>query len=124
MENVGISCEWGCYYGHRGTDFIDQYNSWGDVYAADNGVIEEVGYNGISGNYVVINHNNGYETYYGHMNVPCDLPEGTVVAKGDVIGHIGMTGLATGPHVHMYFKVDGERHNACEFYDCESVPHV
>ena len=35
-----------------------------------------------------------------------------------------MTGLATGPHVHMYFKVDGERHNACEFYDCESVPHV
>ena len=89
VENVGISCEWGCYYGHRGTDFIDQYNSWGDVYAADNGVIEEVGYNGISG-----------------------------------IGHIGMTGLATGPHVHMYFKVDGERHNACEFYDCESVPHV
>lgn len=124
VENVGISCEWGCYYGHRGTDFIDQYNSWGDVYAADNGVIEEVGYNGISGNYVVINHNNGYETYYGHMNVPCDLPEGTVVSKGDVIGHIGMTGLATGPHVHMYFKVDGERHNACEFYDCESVPHV
>lgn len=124
VENAGITCMWGCYYGHRGTDFVDQYNSWGDVYAADNGVIEEIGYNSISGNYVVINHNNGYETYYGHLNVPCDLPEGTVVAKGDVIGHIGMTGQATGPHVHMYFKVNGERHNACEFLDCDGVPHL
>lgn len=124
VENVGITCEWGCYYGHRGTDFVDQYNSWGDVYAADNGVIKEIGYNSISGNYAIIDHNNGYETYYGHMNVPCILPEGTVVSKGDIIGHIGMTGLATGPHVHMYFNVNGERHNACEFLDCESVPHL
>lgn len=124
VENVGITCEWGCYYGHRGTDFVDQYNSWGDVYAADNGTILEVGYNSISGNYVKIDHNNGYVTYYGHMNVPCELPEGTVVNKGDVIGHIGMTGQATGPHVHMYFEVNGERENACNIFDCESVPHL
>ena len=124
VENTGITCMWGCYYGHKGTDFVDQYNSWGDVYAADNGVIEEVGYNSINGNYVIINHNNGYETYYGHMNVPCLYPEGTVVSKGEVIGHIGMTGLATGPHVHMYFKVNGERHDACEFLDCDAVPHL
>lgn len=124
VENAGISCMWGCYYGHRGTDFVDQYNSWGDVYAADNGTIKEVGYNSISGNYVKIDHNNGYVTYYGHMNVPCELEVGTVVTKGEVIGHIGMTGLATGPHVHMYFEVDGERHDACEFLDCDGVPHL
>lgn len=124
VDNTGITCMWGCYYGHRGTDFVDQYNAWGDVYAADNGVIEEVGYNSVNGNYVIINHNNGYETYYGHMNVPCILGEGTVVSKGEVIGHIGMTGLATGPHVHMYFKLNGERHDACEFLDCDSVPHL
>ncbi len=124
VDNAGITCMWGCYYGHKGTDFVDQYNSWGDVYAADNGVIEEVGYNSINGNYVIINHNNGYETYYGHMNVPCLYPEGTVVSKGEVIGHIGMTGLATGPHVHMFFKVNGERHDACEFLDCDAVPHL
>lgn len=122
VENAAISCEWGCYYGHRGTDFVDQYDSWGDVYAADNGTISEVGYNSISGNYVKINHNNGYLTYYGHLNVPCALPEGTIVQKGDVIGHIGMTGYATGPHVHMYFEVNGERENACNILDCDSVP--
>lgn len=124
VENPGITCEWGCYYGHRGTDFVDQYNSWGDVYAADNGTIKEVGYNSVSGNYVKIDHNNGYVTYYGHLNVPCELPEGTVVSKGEVIGHIGMTGFATGPHVHMYFEVNGERENACNIFDCESVVHL
>lgn len=125
VNNAMITCEWGCYYGHTGTDFIDQYDRWGDVYAADNGIIEEISYNTISGNYVIINHNNGYKTYYGHMNVPSDLPVGTIVSKGDVIGHIGMTGYATGPHVHFHFYIDGsdEIQDACNYLDCESVPH-
>jgi len=114
VDNVSVSCGWGCYYGHRGTDFINTYDSWGDVYAADRGVIEENSYNYINGNYVIINHNNGLHTYYGHMRVRSELEVGTIVDKGDVIGHIGMTGRATGPHVHFFiFEDDGTRHDAC-----------
>ena len=122
VNNAKISCPWGCYFNHTGTDFVDQYEPWGLVYAADNGVIEINEYQGINGNYVVINHNNGYKTYYGHMAVPSDLPVGTVVQKGEVIGHIGMTGFATGPHVHFHFlDEDDNLMDACNgFIDCGS----
>ncbi|MBR2830420.1 MAG: M23 family metallopeptidase [Solobacterium sp.] len=44
---------------------------------------------------------------------------GTAVDKGDVIGNIGMTGLATGPHVHFFIIENGERRNPCNgFLDC------
>ena len=89
--------------------------------AADNGVIEENGYHYLSGNYVVINHNNGLYTYYAHMNSPSPKPVGTVVAKGEVIGQIGMSGNATGPHIHFYVGVGGPYKNTdpCSGYlDC------
>ena len=122
VNNAAISCPWGCYYNHQGTDFINQYDPYGEVYAADNGVVEENAYQAINGNYMIINHNNGYKSYYGHMAVLSDLPVGTVVQKGDVIGQIGMTGLATGPHVHFHIiDEDGTWLNACEgFIDCRS----
>lgn len=125
VDNPSVSCHWGCYYGHRAIDVVNTYNPYGNVYAADRGVIEENDYNPVSGNYVVINHNNGYHTFYGHMNVPSTLPVGTIVDKGQYIGQIGMTGRATGPHVH-FFIVDDEknRFDPCEgFLDCTvSVP--
>lgn len=124
VDNAAISCPWGCYYGHRGTDFIDVYNSWGDVYAADNGVVITNDYNDVNGNYVEIDHNNGWVSYYGHMREPSDLPVGTVVQKGQVIGHIGMTGAATGPHTHFFLTYKGERKNACEvdiFPSCDGL---
>ena len=69
--------------------------------------------------YIIIDHNNGYETYYGHMNVPSPLQVGDVVDKGDVIGQIGMTGLATGPHTHFFIMYEGERYNPCDgFLPC------
>jgi murein DD-endopeptidase MepM/ murein hydrolase activator NlpD len=97
----------------------NSYNHWDKVYAADRGIIEINSYNGVNGNYVVINHNNGFETYYGHMKEPSPLAVGTAVDKGDVIGNIGMTGLATGPHVHFFIIENGERRNPCNgFLDC------
>ena len=124
VENPAISCPWGCYYGHNGTDIVNQYDRWGDVYASDNGVIEVNSYHPISGNYVIINHNNGYKTYYGHMRELSELPVGTVVTKGQMLGHIGMTGLATGPHVHFMVQIGDEPVNACDGYlDCDSVPY-
>ncbi len=122
VDNPNISCPWGCYYGHRGTDITNRYEPWGKVFAADRGVIKENSFNYISGNYVIIDHNNGYESYYGHMRVPSPLPVGTVVDKGEVIGDIGMTGRANGPHVHFFINEFGERRDACSgFLDCDSL---
>ena len=119
VDNPIISCGWGCYWGHRAIDVQNSYNHWDKIYAADRGVIEINSYNGVNGNYVVINHNNGFETYYGHMKEPSPLAVGTAVDKGDVIGNIGMTGLATGPHVHFFIIENGERRNPCNgFLDC------
>ena len=119
VDNPYISCHWGCYAGHRAIDIQNAYDRYGNVYAADRGVIEVNSYNGINGNYVIIDHNNGYETYYGHMNVPSPLAVGTIVDKGDIIGQIGMTGLATGPHTHFFIMYEGERRNPCDgFLPC------
>lgn len=100
VDNASVSCDWGCYYGHTAVDFQNVYNKWGNVYAADRGVISDIGYNSVGGWYVIINHNNGYFTYYGHMSSCSPLYVGQVVSKGEYIGPIGMTGVATGPHVH------------------------
>lgn len=124
VDNAAISCGWGCYFGHKGTDFINMYDSWGEVIAADSGVVETNSYNSVNGWYVRINHNNGYVSYYGHMRSQSDLPVGAIVEKGQVIGQIGMTGYATGPHVHFFLEYNGERHNACEVRDfpsCEGL---
>jgi murein DD-endopeptidase MepM/ murein hydrolase activator NlpD len=126
VDNAHISCGWGCYYGHEAVDVQNYYDRWGPIYAADRGVIETIDYDGISGNYVIINHNNGYYSYYGHMITPSPLSEGDVVDKGDQIGMIGMTGRATGPHVHFFIFTrndDGTRNkiSPCEFLDCSAT---
>ena len=70
------------------------------VYAADNGVVIKSEYNGAGyGNYIVINHNNGFYTSYAHMSER-KSNIGDTVAKGQVIGYVGQTGRATGPHLH------------------------
>jgi murein DD-endopeptidase MepM/ murein hydrolase activator NlpD len=128
VDNPAITCRIGCYWGHNGTDFINQYNRWGEVFAADTGSVEVNGYTFINGYYVIINHNNGLMTYYGHMNEPSPLKVGDTVRKGEVIGHIGMTGLASGPHVHFMVLKDGDINftqpmDACDGYlGCEAVP--
>lgn len=124
VDNAKITCGYGCYYGHEGVDIADAYDPWGDVYAADNGTVIESSYGPVNGNYVMIDHNNGYITYYGHMRLPSDLKVGDVVQKGQVIGHIGMTGQATGPHVHFYIEHNDEMLNACKvsgFPSCEAI---
>ena len=69
------------------------------IYATNNGRVKEAGYHYSYGNHVIINHNNGYLTLYAHMS-RINVKVGQVVARGDVIGYVGMTGVATGPHVH------------------------
>jgi murein DD-endopeptidase MepM/ murein hydrolase activator NlpD len=70
------------------------------IVAADNGA-----WNGGYGNYVVIAHDNGTQTLYAHMITgSVTVAVGQTVAQGDVIGKVGMTGDATGPHVHLEIR--------------------
>lgn len=71
-----------------------------NIYAANSGVIYKISYDSVNGNHVVINHNNGYYTQYNHMSRIESLTVGQNVEKGQVIGYVGMTGQATGPHLH------------------------
>ncbi len=110
-NNARISCGWYCYSGHAAIDIVDSYNRYGNVYAADRGEVVSNTYNSIGGYYMIIDHNNGYETYYGHMSSPGYMPVGTNVEKGEVIGKIGTTGNVTGPHIHFYVEYYGKRLN-------------
>lgn len=106
VNNPSVTCGWYCYPGHTATDFIDTLNRFGPIKAADRGVVSQVGYSGINGNYIWINHNNGYKTYYGHLN-SVYVGVGYTVARGETIGQIGQTGYATGPHVHFMVTYNG-----------------
>ena len=83
---------------HGGLD-ISGTGYGSNIYATNNGRVIEAGYHYSYGNHVIINHNNGYYTLYGHMS-RIAVKVGDVVSRGQVIGYVGMTGAATGPHVH------------------------
>lgn len=84
---------------HSGIDIAGTgYGS--NVYAANNGTIISKRYAEDYGYYIVINHNNGYYTLYAHMSKFANVNIGDTVAKGQVIGYVGNSGYATGPHIH------------------------
>ena len=79
------------------------------VYATNNGTIVTRTLHYSYGNYIVINHNNGYYTLYAHMSrFNSSLKVGSNVSRGQVIGYVGMTGSATGPHLHYEAYIGGE----------------
>jgi murein DD-endopeptidase MepM/ murein hydrolase activator NlpD len=80
------------------------------VYATADGVVESTGWNGDYGNMVVINHNFGLVTRYAHLSGFSVTP-GERVERGRVIGQIGATGRATGPHLHYELLVNGQLTN-------------
>jgi murein DD-endopeptidase MepM/ murein hydrolase activator NlpD len=96
---------------HKGTDFAAPRGT--PIYAAGNGVIEKIGPWSTFGNYVRIQHANGYETAYAHMNAFAKgLKKGSRVTQGQVIGYVGTTGRSTGPHLHYEVYVEGKAVNA------------
>jgi Membrane proteins related to metalloendopeptidases len=118
IDNPIITCRWFCYANHTAIDVQNPYNRYGPVYAADDGVVAVVGYHVINGNYMWIDHQNGYRTYYGHMLTPPYFDVGIVVQKGDIIGQVGETGRATGPHVHFVIEYQGVRQDPCIYLGC------
>ena len=95
---------------HKGIDFAAATGT--PIKAAGAGRVVSRGRNGGYGNVVVLAHSNGVTTLYGHMSrFAKGLSVGDHVAQGQVIGYVGMTGLATGPHVHYEYRVNGVHKN-------------
>lgn len=91
---------------HKGVDYAAPIGT--PVYAAGSGRIKFRGEMGGYGNVLQIDHGNGIVTVYGHMSRFAASREGAHVERGETIGFVGMTGLATGPHLHFEFRVNGQ----------------
>lgn len=88
------------------------------VLAAADGTVTEVGFNASEGNYLKIDHGDGLTTMYAHCrNV--DVKEGDTVQAGEMIGAVGKTGMATGPHLHFEVRQDGVAQNPVAYFDSE-----
>jgi murein DD-endopeptidase MepM/ murein hydrolase activator NlpD len=103
-------------YGYRHSPFtgVRQFHTGLDIGAPRGspvragmaGRVSSVGFNGVSGNYVVITHHSGYRSLYAHLSV-IRTKTGAYVRAGDLIGDVGSTGLSTGPHLHFTVYKNG-----------------
>jgi len=101
----------GQWRAHRGIDYAAPHGT--RVRATGDGVVEFAGrdHRGY-GNLVVLRHQSKYATWYGHLSgFAKGLRKGTRVAQGETVGTVGATGLATGPHLHYEFHINGVHQN-------------
>jgi murein DD-endopeptidase MepM/ murein hydrolase activator NlpD len=95
---------------HKGVDFAAPIGT--PVKATGDGKIVHMGRKGGYGNTIIVQHGGKYKTLYAHLNgFAKGLHSGSRVQQGEVIGYVGKTGLATGPHLHYEFRVNGEHRN-------------
>jgi len=93
---------------HLGTDFAAPHGT--PIIATADGVVQEAASSKYNGNYIKIKHNNTYTTQYLHMSrFAKGMRKGVKVKQGEVIGYVGSTGLATGPHVCYRFWKNGQQ---------------
>lgn len=91
---------------HKGTDYAAPHGT--PIWSTADGTVVASGYTSGNGNYVKVKHNNTYTTQYLHMSKR-NVRVGQRVKQGDIIGYVGSTGLATGPHVCYRFWVNGRQ---------------
>lgn len=91
---------------HLGTDYAAPTGT--PIWSTADGVVTKSGYTSGNGNYVKVKHTNKYSTQYLHMSKRA-VKVGDYVKQGELIGYVGATGLATGPHVCYRFWVDGKQ---------------
>lgn len=100
---------------HTGVDFAAPEGS--RVHATDAGVVEFVGTQTGYGNFIILSHGKGISTAYGHLSdFAAGLKKGMRVQQNQVIGYVGQTGWATGPHLHYEYRINGR------FIDPETLP--
>ncbi len=91
---------------HKGVDLAAPIGT--RIKAPADGVVQFVGVKGGYGNVIYLQHSNGVTTVYGHLSrFAPGLRNGMKVSQGDIIGNVGMTGMATGPHLHYEFLLNG-----------------
>ncbi len=116
-------------YGHRENPFtgenieshkgLDIKGNYGEVVKTTaSGVVKFASRRGGYGNCVIINHGNGFETYYGHLS-KISVKQGQRVIAGDAIGKIGSTGRSTGPHLHYEVHRNGKIVNPKSYLSLE-----
>jgi murein DD-endopeptidase MepM/ murein hydrolase activator NlpD len=95
---------------HKGIDYGAPTGT--RVKATGDAVVEFAGRQGGYGNVIILRHQGRHETVYGHLSgFAAGIRKGSRVVQGDVIGYVGATGIATGPHLHYEFRVGGEHRN-------------
>jgi murein DD-endopeptidase MepM/ murein hydrolase activator NlpD len=95
---------------HKGVDYAARTGT--PVKATGDGTIAFIGRKGGYGQVVIIQHGERFETLYAHLSgFGRNIIEGDTISQGDIIGYVGQTGLATGPHLHYEFRVDGMHRN-------------
>lgn len=97
---------------HNGIDITGAYNT--PINAADGGIVTYADWMDGYGNYVIIDHENGYQTAYAHC-ASIEVSVGNRVAKGELIARMGSTGRSTGTHLHFEVKKDGVFVNPLEY---------
>jgi murein DD-endopeptidase MepM/ murein hydrolase activator NlpD len=102
----------GGYDFHTGLDV--SATSGSPVRATADGIVSFSGWNGGSGNLVVLEHGHGFSTFYAH-NKKNNVAVGQKVKRGDVIGYVGSTGFSTGPHLHYEIWKHGRSVNPADY---------
>jgi murein DD-endopeptidase MepM/ murein hydrolase activator NlpD len=112
VSSASISSPYGTRWGrmHKGIDITGSHN----VKASDDGVVSFAGTKSGYGNVIIINHKNGYETLYGHLD-SFKVKKGAVVEKGQAIAVMGNTGRSTGTHLHFEIHKNGSLRNPMSF---------
>ncbi len=97
----------GRWMGHKGVDYAAPTGT--PIHSTADGVIEFAGTQSGYGNVVIIRHSDKYSTLYAHQSrIGEGMRKGTRVAQGQLIGHVGSTGWATGPHLHYEFRINNQ----------------
>lgn len=96
--------------GHHGTDICAAHGT--PIVASDSGVVTTAGWHYSYGNYVIIDHGNGYRTLYAHMAYTPSVYAGQGVSQGQIIGYVGNTGYSFGNHCHFEMYYNGVRFSA------------
>ncbi len=95
---------------HKGVDYAAPSGT--PIMATGDGKIKFIGRKGGYGRVIILSHAGKYSTLYGHMSkFRKGLKRGKRVKQGDIIGYVGMSGLATGPHLHYEFRINGVHRN-------------
>ena len=100
---------------HSGIDIDGYGNDGAPVVASDGGTVVTASYNDGYGNYVIIDHGNGYQTLYAH-NSSNAVSSGTWVNAGDTIAYLGATGNATGTHCHFEVRINGSTVDPTQYF--------